>query len=362
MTVIFESGLNQPPADWVELTEADVVFPNGVTFQNTGTAPFYLKATTGPKPTSVAGSIEYPGAAKETNALISDLFPGVSGGDRLWAYADNQTTVMVSHLPSTNRTVTLSPSQDFTRARIAHYNNWLNGGTVTASSTAASFFATAPTNGLTYEKWKPSSLPATWEYDHGSAANCDYCVIGAHTLGTNGNTLQVQYYDGATWVDLVPSSAITSDEPIMVLFTEQTRQRWRISISNGTAPTIGVIKFGKALQMQRPLYGGHTPVPFARQTILRSTKSETGEFLGRSKQRTYLNTSYEWQHLTSDWVRANWPSFQRAIEESPFFIAWRPATFGDVALAQTEEIPIPTNMGIRDLMSVGLSIRARGYE
>lgn len=255
-----------------------------------------------------------------------------------------------------------SGDQPLTHARIAHDNNWLNGGTITASGTATGFFAGGPTNGLTYEKWKSDALPATWEYDHGSAAECDYCVIGAHTLGTNGNTLQIQYWNGSSWTGVIAATAITTNEPIMAIFAPQTWQRWRISITNGTAPTIGVIKFGSALQMERPLYGGHAPIPFARQTILRSTKSETGEFLGRSKQRTYLNTSYEWQNLTSDWVRANWPSFQRAIEESPFFIAWRPATFGDVALAQTEEIPIPINMGIRDLMIVGLSIRARGYE
>lgn len=362
MTIIFESGLNQPPASWVELTEADVTFPDGVTFQNTGIRPFYLKATTGPKPTNVSGSIEYPGAAKETNVPISDLFPGVSGADRLWAYADAETSVMVSHPPSTNRTVTLSPSQSFKTARIAHSNNWLSGGTATASSTATGFFADAPLNTLTYERWKPTSATATWEYDHGSAAECDYCCIAAHTMGTNGNTLQVQYYNGSTWVDLVPSSAITSNEPIMALFTDQTRQRWRISISGGTAPEIGVIKFGKALQMERPIYGGHAPVKFARQTILRSNYSETGEYLGRVKQRNYLSTSYSWTHLTASWVRANWTSLQKAVEAEPFWIAWRPETFGDVAFSQVDEVPIPSNMGIRDLMQVDMTIRARGYD
>lgn len=255
-----------------------------------------------------------------------------------------------------------SGDQPLTHARIAHDNNWLSGGTVTASSTATGFFADGPTNGLTYEQWKPSAMPATWEYDHGSAAQCDYCVIGAHTMGTNGNTLQVQYWNGVSWTGVIASTAITTDEPIMAIFGPQTRQRWRISISNGTAPTIGVIKFGKALQMERPIYGGHAPIPMARQTIMRSNNSESGEFLGRAKQRLYLSTSYDWQNLTAAWVRVNWPSFQKAIEDSPFFIAWRPATFGDVALAQTDQVPIPQNMGVRDLMSVSLSVRARGYD
>jgi hypothetical protein len=252
--------------------------------------------------------------------------------------------------------------EPLTHARIAHSNNWLSGGTASASSTASGFFANAPLNSLTYEKWKPTSGNATWEYDHGSSAQCDYCVIAAHTLGSSGSTLTVQYWNGILWVNLSPTTAIQSDEPIMAIFEPQVASRWRISVSTGSAPVVGVVKFGRALQMQRALYGGHSPIPFARQTILRSTKSETGEYLGWSKQRTYLQTSYEWQHLTAAWVRSNWPSFQRAVEDGPYFIAWRPATFGDVGFCQTEQVPVPVNMGMRDFMSVTLNVMARGYD
>jgi len=262
------------------------------------------------------------------------------------------------------------PSGDYplTHARIAHANNWLSGGTATASSTASGYFADAPTNTLTYERWKPTSATATWEYDHGSAAECDYCCIAAHTMGTNGNSLTVQYYDGAAWQDLCASTAITTDEPIMVIFEPETRQRWRISISSGTAPEIGVIKFGSAMQMERPLYGGHAPIPMARQTILRSNYSETGEYLGRVKQRSYLTTEYSWEYLTSSWVRSNWPSFQLATEAEPFWIAWRPSNTGntdnqnDVAYAQLDEVPIPAYTGVKNYMEVSMSVRARGYE
>lgn len=252
--------------------------------------------------------------------------------------------------------------EPLTHARIAHANNWLIGGTVTASSTATGYFADGPTTSLTYERWKPSSLAATWEYDHGSAAECDYCCIGAHTMGTGGNELRIQYWDGAAWQGLITPTTITTNEPIFAIFAPQTRQRWRITLTGGTAPEIGVIKFGKALQMAQPLYAGHTPVNFARNTVLRSNMSETGEFLGRSKQRRYLETSYEWAHLSRTWIDANWPSFQDAVEEEPFFIAWRPGDHGEVALAQTDSVPIPSNMGIKNYMSVALSVRGRGYE
>lgn len=256
------------------------------------------------------------------------------------------------------------PSGDkpLTYARIAHSLNWLSGGAATASSTATGFFANAPLNTLTYERWKPSSVTATWEYDHGSSNECDYCCIAAHSMGSNGNSIQVQYWTGSAWADLCPVTAVSNDEPIMVIFEPETRQKWRISITGGTTPEVGVVKFGLAMQMQRPIYGGIAPIPMARQTILRSNYSETGEYLGRAKQSTYLAASYAWQHLTSDWVRANWPNFQQASEAEPFWLSWRPATFGDVAYCQTNATPVPSNMGIRDLLSVSMDVRARGYE
>lgn len=252
--------------------------------------------------------------------------------------------------------------EPLTHARIAHANNWITGGTVTASSTATDFFADGPDNSLTYEKWQPSSLPATWENNFGTSRVFDYCLIAAHNMGTNGNTLQVQDYNSATWTDLIPATAITDDMPILCIFSEQTDTRARIRITNGTAPTIGVVKFGTALQMQRAIYGGHSPIDLARQTIVRSTYSDTGEFLGKSKQRTYSQTEFAWQHLTASWVRTNWRPFQKALETEPFGIAWRPATFSEVAYCQTDSIPVPSNMGIIDMMSVSLQARALGYD
>lgn len=249
-----------------------------------------------------------------------------------------------------------------THARIAHSGNWLSGGTITPSTTDAAYFANGPANSLTYEKWKATALAATWEYDHGAAALCDYCVIGAHNMGTNGNTLQIQYWNGASWTGVIPATAITDDMEIMAIFGQQTRQRWRISISGGSIPEIGVIKFGKAMQMERPIYGGHAPLHMARQTVLRSNQSDTGEFLGRTKQRVQLGSTFSFANLTAAWVRANWRPFQKAIETEPFFIAWRPQDFSEVALCQSDAVPIPQNMGVRDLMSVEMQVRARAYD
>jgi len=256
-----------------------------------------------------------------------------------------------------------SGDEPLTHARIAHANNWLAGGTVTASSTETGYFPAAPTTTLTYQRWKPTSATGTWEYEHTASAECDYACLAAHTLGTSGSTIKAQYWDGAAWADLCAATAITDDSPIMIIFEPVTATRWRINITAGTsAPEIGCIKFGSALQMQQAIYGGHRPVTLARQTILRSNYSETGEFLGRTRQRTYLETSYNWTHLKADWIRTNWPSFQKAIEQDAFWIAWRPGDYGEVGFGHVETIPVPSNMGVKNYMQVEMTIRARGYD
>ena len=253
--------------------------------------------------------------------------------------------------------------QPLTHARIAHSRNWRSGGTAVASSTATGFFANAPLNTLTYEKWKPTSATGSWEYNHGSAAAVDYCCIGGHTLGSSGSTIAIQYWNGSAWVAVSPSTAVPDDSAIFSIFAPITAQRWRVNITAGTsAPEIAVIKFGTALQMERPIYGGHTPIMLARQTVMKMNESETGEYLGMSKWRTYLQSSFAWQNLTAAWVRSNWQTMQRAVETEPFFIAWRPASFGEVAYGRAMGVPIPSNSGTRDLMSVELQMRALSYD
>lgn len=250
--------------------------------------------------------------------------------------------------------------EPLTHARIAHSGNWLTGGTATASSTDADYFANAPLNTLTYEKWRGTAA-ATWEYDHGSSAECDYCAIGAHTIGTAGATFKVQYHDGSTWQDLCAATSPTNNEPILVIFAPQTRQRWRVNITAGT-PEIGVIKFGSALQMQRPLYGGYTPPNLARQTVLRSTYSESGEFLGRTKLRTHLEFPMSWRVLTRAWVDANWLPFLKAAETEPFFVAPAPDTFTEVAFCQTTQPPEAPEQQASGFLAVSMTVRGLQYD
>ena len=248
--------------------------------------------------------------------------------------------------------------EPLTHARICHAGTWVTGGTVTAS-TAADYSADGPANSLTYDRWKPSSMPGSWTYAHGSTVECDYCAIAAHTLGTDGATVYIRYDDGTgTYINLVAPFVPTDDSPILAIFPPRSAENWRIRVEGSTAPEIGVIRFGTALQMPVPIYGGHAPLEFQRNVTMRTNESETGEVLGRSVERRSLATSYQWTHITRAWADANLLDLQRNVEAEPFFLAWRPGEVAaGVGYCLADSPPKPANMGRKTYMSLDLSVR-----
>lgn len=66
--------------------------------------------------------------------------------------------------------------------------------------------------------------------------------------------------------------------------------------------------------------------------------------------------------ITADWVREYWKDAQRAMETEPFFIAWRPSSFGEVGYCMIDENVPPSNMGVVNYMTVRLNVRGYGYE
>ena len=224
----------------------------------------------------------------------------------------------------------LSPPEDappLTHARIGYRTIWRKAGaTVTASSEEDDFPASAAAQELTYEFWRPTSLPATWEVDAGEPVTVDYCGIASHTLA--GNTVEVQYFDGDDW-QTVADVAPGGNTPLMFLFEPVEAQRWRIQISGGDVPSVGVVFFGRTLAMQRSIYGGHSPLNLSRSTTREPNRSDRGQWLGLSLVRRGVSTDYSWQNLTAAWYRANFDPFVEYATQSrgTFFIAWKPNKF-----------------------------------
>lgn len=248
------------------------------------------------------------------------------------------------------------PDYSLKNARILHAGNWLTTGTYTASTTATGYFAVAPGNSLTYERWKATAIPAQLTVTFGGAQSITCAAVAAHTLA--GDTVALEYWTGAAWAVVVAAAVIPDNSPIMWIFPARSATQFRLNISAAPAiPEVGVFMLGNPLQMPVSIYAGHAPIDFGRQTALRSNRSDTGEYLGRTKQRAALTTDFEWTHLPRSWVLANWKLLQTSIEAEPFFLAWRPLDWQSVGYCQTDQTPGVQNMGVLDFMSASLSVR-----
>jgi len=254
-----------------------------------------------------------------------------------------------------------------THARIG-YQTITRDCTVSASSEAVNCPADAPTRPDTYERWKPTEIPATWAVDAGAAVDVNYIGIAAHTLGTNRASVIIQWstdgidagtYPSVHWTDYGNSFLPANNSPIMVIGDLTTARYWRVVIKSvaGDEPEIGVVYVGKALEMERAIYGGHAPITMSRNTTIRPNKSEGGQFLGRTVIRKGVSTSASFRNLTPAWVRSEFDTFIRAAREYPFFFAWRPEDYPEeVGYVTCDQDISPSNMGMAGFMQVSFSM------
>lgn len=232
----------------------------------------------------------------------------------------------------------------------------LSSGSETISYTGDS------TSGIEIRKAWVSRNAVAYQMNLQFPQEADYVCIGSHTLGSSGASVTLQYED--SFYQTLMTIAPEDDSPIWFMFEPQTRQKWQISILDAVEPIIGNIKIGKALQLPRPVQlQSHAPWEFQRQTELRTNYSATGEILGRRVQSIRNETEYSINNVPASWVRTNWPSFQRAAEDAPIYVAWRPdGTYPGVSFGECPATPQTSHTGPRDLMSLSFSLTGPGYE
>ena len=87
--------INIPAATWTQITDGNVT---AMTFQNISGNFVLVKGTVGATaPTTLPGSLRYNPGQGERNVLLTDLFPGISGVNRLYVFADSGAQMVVSN-------------------------------------------------------------------------------------------------------------------------------------------------------------------------------------------------------------------------------------------------------------------------
>jgi len=238
-------------------------------------------------------------------------------------------------------------------------NNILIGQPATATSAADGFPASAVTNPLTYERWAPATggsnavtIDATGAFIFNTVA------IAAHTLGTHGATFTIAgFITLSGWVDLITQTP-TTDEPF-VLCLGSTKAFTKLRITIDKQAEIGVVYAGFRLNMPLSIYGGHTPDTLGRTVEYTTAESVTGNFLGRTVERSGYEASYSFKYLGAAWYRQHFDKFARDAITNPFFVAWYPSKYPlEVVYGWTDRTIVPNNSGLKDYLDVNFTVKA----
>lgn len=209
----------------------------------------------------------------------------------------------------------------------------------------------------TYERWRPSAGAVTVKFQMTAAVEIDFIGIAAHNLSGESFVLQTAATIGGAVTD-VEAFAPSDNAALMATFEPRTVQEVIFTSTLAADNEIGVIYAGKALQMERNIYGGHSPLSLSQKTTYRAPRTETGQFLSNNIIRKGLAGSFAWQFLDPDWYRENFQPFVESARTKPFFIQWRPDLYDDeVAYTHTTDDITPVNMGGgSQLMSVSINV------
>ena len=238
-------------------------------------------------------------------------------------------------------------------------NNLAIGATVSATSEAQGFPASAVTNPLTYERWAPA-MGGSQAITIDVSSQIDTIAIAAHTLGTNGAHVLISAFftDSAAWFDAYADIA-TSDEPIVLPFGAMVTTISQVRITIDKQAEIGIIYIGEGLLMPLTIYGGHTPDTLGRTVEFTTAESVTGNFLGRTVERSGYEASYSFKYLGAAWYRQHFDKFARDAIRNPFFIAWYPSKYPkEVVYGWTDKPIVPNNSGLKDYLDVTFTVKA----
>ena len=224
------------------------------------------------------------------------------------------------------------------------------------SPVQGSFPGMEVTTPVTYGGWVPQSSPATLSYT-GLSGGLDFMGIAAHTLGSEGASVQL-----TIGTDVIGTISPVSDEPIMWMFNARDEATAQVEVTfSGDSPLICVVYIGRRITMPHNIYGGVAPPQLNPITARRPQLSESGKILGRRAIRKGVEANFTFEHLDPAWVRSTFQEFVDLEAETPFFFAWRPLSYPEeVSYLQTSQDVSVVNSGVAGLMTATIDAEGVG--
>jgi hypothetical protein len=187
----------------------------------------------------------------------------------------------------------------------------------------------------------------------------DYIGIARHNLRPTAE-IRIQARIGTTFFTISDWTAVGVRQVLFYRLNDAEPDGIRISLrNNNVAPIIGVLYAGIALELQRNIYVGHTPVTLGRDIVTVGGYSENGQYLGEVVRREGRSTSVSLQNLTPDWYRDELDAFIRQRPRKPAFFAWRPQSYpAEVGYVWLTGSPRPSNQRPNGMMQIDMSFEA----
>lgn len=240
------------------------------------------------------------------------------------------------------------------------YRNLLAEGTVASSTLPTSAPRANAYSGSTFDYWQPASAPDTLRATFGAAQAADGAFFAAHTLGSDGATLTVQYYDGATWQTQATISP-TNNDPFGFIWPSRSATGWGIQIS-GAVAQIGVAWIGPRLVIPGGVKPDYVPVWAAKRISKTDGVSRRGHFFAQAIERQGAELAPEFMDVPMSFALTDMADFRQHYSEgNPFVWASAPSIFpADAAYvwSDAEMMAMPIRAGGE---WVGLSMQMQAF-
>ncbi len=252
----------------------------------------------------------------------------------------------------------VAPPFPLNHARILYENELFNYSSITSDLGGTPAYAANPN---TWQRWNFNgsgyikfTLPAN--------KDVDTICIGAHNLGSGGYTITPYYRatNGGALTIFDSAKVVTTNNSIMFhVGSEASVKVIEIYTSAGTDDAfVGYMSAGVALQMQRPFFGGHTPITDATVTKFYDSWTESGNIIGRSKRSQGQETTADFKNIDDGWYRNYFQGFKESALTLPYFFAWNLLEYpDDVGLCYTDSDISSPYVGTRALRSISFTLK-----